>query len=371
MRLTLSRTTVVAAFALAFVFTLGSAPANAAIPQTLSYQGRLTDASGSPVADGTYTMRFRIYTGTTTSDFSLWSSGNQSVTTQNGLFSYVLGSNTPFPSDLFSKAPFADSVRYLGIKVGTDPEIRPLIRLEATAFAHVAETVSDNAITSAKIAPFTIANNDIADNAVETYVVKNNSLKAIDLFDEPGVASAITLATVAVSSTTGQLVDSVTLNAPTAGYAIVLTNGVFDLSHHGNIGFPFSKYSYLRATVSNQGVTAPNFFTTLTAVLSEADTAAFGSYRSPFSMTHTFRVTGAGQHTYYLWAQTGSLSTNSTISARSMTVIFVPTAYGAVALSAPPSPQDNTDIPVETRRIDNGENPSGRSLRTIQLQGNN
>jgi hypothetical protein len=43
----------------------------------ISYQGRVTDDIGVPVADGTYDMRFRIYDGETGGTLE-WDSGTQS-----------------------------------------------------------------------------------------------------------------------------------------------------------------------------------------------------------------------------------------------------------------------------------------------------
>jgi len=45
----------------AVLVVLLSGLAFAEIPQVISYQGKVTDASGNPIADGTYTMRFVIY----------------------------------------------------------------------------------------------------------------------------------------------------------------------------------------------------------------------------------------------------------------------------------------------------------------------
>ena len=41
-----------------FVLTASSL---ADIPRVISYQGKVTDSGGDPVADGTYTMRFLLY----------------------------------------------------------------------------------------------------------------------------------------------------------------------------------------------------------------------------------------------------------------------------------------------------------------------
>lgn len=59
------------------------------IPQIISYQGKITE-SGQPVADGSYTMRFRIYTAPSSGTLR-WDSGNQTVQVTGGIFSILLG----------------------------------------------------------------------------------------------------------------------------------------------------------------------------------------------------------------------------------------------------------------------------------------
>ena len=63
------------------------------IPQMMSYQGRLTDASGEPVADALYAVRFRLY-AQPTGGTPLWEE-EQQVRTKSGLFSALLGSMAP------------------------------------------------------------------------------------------------------------------------------------------------------------------------------------------------------------------------------------------------------------------------------------
>jgi hypothetical protein len=64
--------------------------ASADIPQVISYQGKVTDAGGTPVADGDYSMTFTIYDAET-SGTSLWSSGTMTVAVSGGTFSVLLG----------------------------------------------------------------------------------------------------------------------------------------------------------------------------------------------------------------------------------------------------------------------------------------
>jgi len=68
----------------------------AEIPQVISYQGHVTDSGGTPVADGTYTMRFRIYDAATGGTLD-WDSGNRSITVSDGVFNVLLG-ESPQPT---------------------------------------------------------------------------------------------------------------------------------------------------------------------------------------------------------------------------------------------------------------------------------
>ena len=61
------------------------------IPQTISYQGVLTDASSTAVPDGTYRLNFNMYE-VTLEGASLWTEAHD-VVVVNGIFNVILGSN--------------------------------------------------------------------------------------------------------------------------------------------------------------------------------------------------------------------------------------------------------------------------------------
>ncbi len=84
------------ALLVATVVIMVSGAASAEIPQVLGYQGRITDNSGVPVADGTYAMRFRIYDDETAGAL-LWDSNDDSVVVAGGAFSVMLG-ESPQPT---------------------------------------------------------------------------------------------------------------------------------------------------------------------------------------------------------------------------------------------------------------------------------
>lgn len=105
----------------------------AEVPQMISYQGRLTQPGGDPVANGTYQITFKIYDGPDPSAIVKWNSGPKTVQVTGGLFEYQLGSTSPYlPDDLLS----SDTTRYLGITVGTDDEITPRVKLASTPYSY-------------------------------------------------------------------------------------------------------------------------------------------------------------------------------------------------------------------------------------------
>ncbi len=101
----------------------------AAVPGLISYQGRLTTPSGAPVADGAYLIKFQIYDSAVGGSV-LWNSNYQSVQAKDGLYTYLLGQDVPFPSGLFTGGN-----RWLGITVGVDPELTPRMQFVATGYA--------------------------------------------------------------------------------------------------------------------------------------------------------------------------------------------------------------------------------------------
>lgn len=151
---------------------------SAEAPRLINYQGLLTDAGGEPL-NGDYSMTFAIYDDSVLSTpvNVLWQEIHTSVTVTNGLFNVLLGSSTPL-----SSVQFTDTARYLGIKVGADPEITPRSHFTTSAysfqsvmsdFAGKALAVFDDVITSASIEDGSISFDDIGQNgAVAGQVMK-------------------------------------------------------------------------------------------------------------------------------------------------------------------------------------------------------
>ncbi len=112
--------------------------AGAAINRQLSFQGKLTNSDGTNVTDGTYSIRFRIYTdptadagNTCSANTCKWEETQASVTVSGGLFQVNLGSVTPLPGSV----DFNSAALYLGVKVGSDSEMTPRIQLTAAPYS--------------------------------------------------------------------------------------------------------------------------------------------------------------------------------------------------------------------------------------------
>ncbi|MEL6821948.1 MAG: hypothetical protein AAFP70_09320 [Calditrichota bacterium] len=120
----------------------------AQVPQTMSYQGLITDASGNPVIDGNYTITFKIYDFTpitgSGSENSIWDE-TQTVQVSGGIVNVLLGKLNPLALDF-------DKQYWLGITLGTEPELSPRTRLSTSPYSFRAITVVDSAITAAKLA---------------------------------------------------------------------------------------------------------------------------------------------------------------------------------------------------------------------------
>ncbi|MCB2229653.1 hypothetical protein KQH82_02985 [bacterium] len=116
------------------------------VPNVISYQGRLTDAADVAATDGPYLIRFVIYDAES-GGAEVWNSGYQTVQVSDGIFDVLLGAP---PMPVISGTIVNDTMLYLGITVGTDPEMEPRTRLTSTPWTFKARNadVADLATTA-------------------------------------------------------------------------------------------------------------------------------------------------------------------------------------------------------------------------------
>jgi hypothetical protein len=101
---------------------------NADVPQSISYQGRLTDDTGMPVSDTT-DLTFSIFSDSGGANL-IWVESHSSVVIDNGLFMVLLGESIVFPDSLFNGQP-----RYLGVQIDGGPMLTELVPIISAAYA--------------------------------------------------------------------------------------------------------------------------------------------------------------------------------------------------------------------------------------------
>ncbi|MDI6792949.1 MAG: hypothetical protein QME81_08805, partial [bacterium] len=108
-----------------------------AMPNLMNYQGRLTDAGGAAVSDGSYTIVFRICDAETSGN-KLWEE-SQTVTIKDGLFYVVLGKTTPIDLSF-------DKDYWFALKVGDDSEMTPRQRMTSAGYAFTAGSLGGGVV---------------------------------------------------------------------------------------------------------------------------------------------------------------------------------------------------------------------------------
>lgn len=157
-------------------FFVSSAAFAQSTPQLTSYQGRLTDASGNAVTDGTgYEIEIRLWPASTGGTTPLWSARYTGVSVKSGALNIMLGSPSGTPiagattTDL--KTAFASPTIFLGMTVtksatGTPvanpAEILPRQQWMSVPFAFQAEAVGPNGVTTSAIVDGTIQKADLS-----------------------------------------------------------------------------------------------------------------------------------------------------------------------------------------------------------------
>ncbi len=98
-------------------------------PQLINFQGKAYDSGGGPL-DGTFSIQFRIYDAASGGS-SVWSETQSAVQITDGLFHVLLGSVNPIVDSVFESPD-----RYLGVKIGSDPEMTPRTRIATVPYSY-------------------------------------------------------------------------------------------------------------------------------------------------------------------------------------------------------------------------------------------
>ncbi|MCC5835209.1 MAG: tail fiber domain-containing protein [Opitutales bacterium] len=278
-----------------------------AVPDLMSYQGRVTDAGGTLIGNTTPVNRavtFRLYTEATGGDVIY--AETQTVTISGGEFSVLIGngtgvSGTPGPS---APAPIPFSTLsqvinsatgeflYLGITVDdsnsatVSAEIAPRQQLVSGAYAlraGVAEAVANGAVTEAMLGDSSVATGNIQAKAIDSSRIADGGV-----------------------STTNIANNAITINKLDTGQIGVWTPNGNNVYRSGNVGigqsnpgFPLNfanttgnKIALWGNSGNHYGLGIQSGLLQIYTGASSAD-VAFG-YGHSGSMTETMRIKGNG-----------------------------------------------------------------------------
>ncbi len=231
---------------------IGSAHAQTAVPDFLSYQGRALNADGTTIGSGTpvnRTITFRVWDHPSNGlAANLIYSEQQVVTISNGEFSALIGAGaattgTPLGYSESTKgvptvkistpSVFGDATRYLGVTIddGTaavDNEISPRQQFVTSSYAFrakVAESVDANAISSAMLATGAVGSTQLAAASVTNAKLGTDAVLTTNI----GNLNVTTAKLADLSVTTAKLADANVTTAKIAD-ANVTTAKIADLN---------------------------------------------------------------------------------------------------------------------------------------------
>ncbi len=255
----------------AFLILLMVSTAQAQAPDTIMYQGRLTDAAGIPiVGDSNTTFSiYRVETGGT----AVFDQPALITTDDNGIFTIELGP--------LNETVLDGNRLWLGITVESDPEMEPRQLLTST--------------------PYSMATRIL-----------------------PGIASSYNNNAALTGTTTA--ITSVTINCPASGYVLVQAVGWFYHTHTSGAGDQIARASI------HDSANSINFNNFAYSRIESGEEA--GDHTDNWSLLATFSVPGPGSYSYYLNADVWLGSTyhpaNTACYDSHLVATFYPVSYGPV-----------------------------------------
>jgi hypothetical protein len=206
----------------------------AAVPHLINYQGRLTNIAGQPVPDGPHSVSFVLYPDSV-SGAPLWSETTD-VVTEDGLFSYLLGSQSVLESSLFT-----DNQDLYLLVVYNGQNLTPRTRLVAAPFTLLAEDIEkrnddDSVAIATGLGPqgggalhlySSVADSGTTVSLSPDYqgdsavILPENSINSEELLNEPGFVYNFNTQPVELVEDHIQDLVTVTIEAPTEGYVLL------------------------------------------------------------------------------------------------------------------------------------------------------
>jgi hypothetical protein len=167
---------------------LMASSADAAVPKLINYSGKIVDKSGNLLGDGTYDMKFTIYSGQ--SGPAIWweshlNANGQGVSVRNGAYSVVLGgisplgdTSTSFSSDYYLEMQFYNPAPYSTWETFAKQQ---LLTVPYSMRAEYANQIEDNTISTNKIVNGSVTGVKIQSGTVLGGNIGSNTITAANI----------------------------------------------------------------------------------------------------------------------------------------------------------------------------------------------
>ena len=187
---------------LIFVLSFQANAQSLTVPALTPYQGRLTDASGNPVADGNgYEIEVRLWPATTGGSAPIWATRYSGIAVKSGALNIILGSPSGTPiagattTDL--KTAFTTTNVFIGLTVtkgatgapiANPTEVLPRQQILSSPYAlkansastsdssAFAQSIGDGSVTTSKIADGSVTGQKLASGAIGTDNLNNSAV---------------------------------------------------------------------------------------------------------------------------------------------------------------------------------------------------
>ncbi|MCH7877759.1 MAG: hypothetical protein IH914_00390 [candidate division Zixibacteria bacterium] len=200
----------------------------AVVPPLINYQGELTDNTGNPL-NGSFDFTFRLY-NQPTGGAPFWTEIHPAHVVTNGAVNVILGTLT-----LFSTATPTSNDIWLGITVGTDPELSPRTRWVSVPFAFEADR-ADTAQYAHQAGTAKLASKSIrADTAGHAFGIADNTVDSSKIIDNSVISADIKNATILGADIAQNTITGFHI-APNVVSSVEITNGSIKLEDFSDMG---------------------------------------------------------------------------------------------------------------------------------------
>jgi hypothetical protein len=312
----------------------------------MNYQGRLDDANGDPVADGNYSVTFRLFNASSGGS-SLWDE-TQTVTTVDGVFSVLLGSldtipefiwyqdssfleiqpqgsDPVFPRSLLSVVPYSWRSKNADLVGGmTGSELEESAEIQSALSAHTAipNAHHDKTIDASQLIIGTLAEGRLPQGAIDSSEIELESVTSNRLLDEAGIAHTHTEYVTLPSTGTMVVIDSAVITVPRGGWILIQANGRFLKD------VPLGP-SNTSATVSLSPSKISHVDTYSARFSVPTGQSEEGPYTENFMISQVLQV-GVGTTKVYLIASGTSTNPFTRVEQIHLNTLYFPTAYGNI-----------------------------------------